>query len=150
MNNDSPQKRPRQGDFDATDLTNRFAQLLSSQHTAALAERSESSSSRSPPAAKPISRPSYSPLCQFPKIATQPEDPNSLQFRNLLVAVSVTPLKYENAGLLDHALARLPLERIWGEAEVDSQTYEAIAASQGGDVRPEWGYQDCVIKALLK
>ena len=155
---DALNQEPRPGAFDATDLTNRFAQLVSSKRMTALADRARSPSSgvQTPNLASDritpgtFGPPSYSSLRNLPKVATPPQDPNSLRFRNLLMAISMTPIKYENPGLLDEALALLPLERIWSEAEEDSQTYQAIAASQAENERAEWGYQDCVIMALLK
>jgi peptide-N4-(N-acetyl-beta-glucosaminyl)asparagine amidase len=161
MDDSVANKRPRQGEFDATELTSRFAQLVSSRRMTELAERSKSpavaSSLQSPPyGSRPAPSsssnipPSYSSLRNLPKVASPPQDPASIRFRNLLVAVSVTPLKYENPGLLDEALSVIPLETIWAEAEEESQILQAQAASIGENEKPEWGYQDCVIRSLLK
>lgn len=166
-----PQPRPRIHDvFNPSELTKQFEQLLRTRQLNTLAARrarlSSGSASPTPERAtsssRPLSRqslspsdsatvpPSYASLSNDQRVASPPQDSASLRFRNQLLTLSVGPTKYENPGLLDEALSLLPLDRIYGEAEDESQLLQAQANSIGENVKAEWGYQDCVVKALMR
>lgn len=167
--------QPAPNGYDASSLTHEFEQLMRTKRLNRLHEPSRShnntpspspmSSSAFPPpptrapppppslgtpAAAPSPKPSTTPsaLRGLPIMPSPPQEPASLKFYNLLKGLSVTPTKYENPGLLDEALSLIPLDRLYSEAEEESQIMQAQAASVGG--KPEWGYQDCVIRALLR
>lgn len=91
---------------------------------------------------------SYSPIRNMPLIPTAPTDPQSQQFRNKLRLLSETPCKWENPGLLDEALKAIPLERIYADADEESTRLQLHA--QSIKMKPQWAWQDCVIRALLK
>lgn len=163
-----PPPPPRRRPLDAAGLTQQFEQLLRTQRLNNLSDRSRSrSGSPAPSEHRPLSSssslsthhqlrhsaatpPSYSSLRNLPRIPSPPQDAASNRFKNFLLTLSVTPSKYENPGLLDEALAVIPLDRIYAEAEEESQVLQAQAASMGGNTKPQWGYQDCVIQALLR
>ena len=191
--NGPPQYRPpppppppdhNERDFNASELTTQFEQLLRTRRLNSLSTRSRSRSNsrespthsaatRTPSSHRPSSqhhdskhqyssRPpsqdrtpgtqthTYTSVRNLPKVASPPQDAASLQFRNRLITLAAMPTKFENPGLLDQALEKIPLERIYQEAEDESSLLQAQAASLGGNAKPEWGYQDCVIRALLK
>ncbi|KAJ5574373.1 Peptidase (PNG1) [Penicillium hispanicum] len=168
--------QPASTTYDATSLSREFEQLMRTKRFNQLQETSRSRAgsqspaprantsipppppSRAPPpppsplgasSPRPASQPASNPALRgLPIMPSPPQDPVSLKFFNLLKGLSVTPTKYENPGLLDEALCVIPLDRLYSEAEEESQIMQAQAASVGG--KPEWGYQDCVIRALLR
>lgn len=94
--------------------------------------------------------PSYSSLKNIPLVPTAPSDRQSLRFRSLLHSLANTPCRWENPGLLDEALLVVPLQRIYDEAQEEADLYLAEARSSGSHTKPAWGYQDCVIIALMR
>ncbi|RMD43926.1 hypothetical protein DV735_g1221, partial [Chaetothyriales sp. CBS 134920] len=150
-------------DFSAADLTSQFEQLLRNNRLNALEEQARSprtasprvaphdaqstpSHTSTPPARPQLSRPAT--YRSHPIIPYPPQDAASYKFRNLLMTLSQYPVKYENPGLLDRALTHVPLSQIYQEAEEEHSLMRALAESKGE--KAKWGYQDCVIKSLLR
>lgn len=106
--------------------------------------------SRDAPAPPMSPPPAYSSLKNMPVVPTAPNDHRSVRFRSMLMSLSNTPCKWENPGLLDEALAVVPLQSIYDEAQEESDLFAAEAASLGPHTKPAWGYQDCVVRALMK
>lgn len=127
----------------AKDLTDQFRRALSTKRMNTLTRQSTQQQSPNAP-------PSYRSLRNLPLVATAPSDRNSLRFRSMMLSLSNTPCRWENPGLLDEALRVVPLERIYDEAQEESDLYLAEAASLGPNTKPAWGYQDCVVRALMK
>ncbi|KAF1966985.1 hypothetical protein BU23DRAFT_308707 [Bimuria novae-zelandiae CBS 107.79] len=143
----------------AADLTERFRQVLSTKRMNELTSRSAQSRSASPaprdfgtPQPPPVQNapPSYSSLRNLPLVPEPPQDARSLRFKNMLHSLSNMPLRWENPGLLDEALRVVPLEQIYNEAEEESQILQAEAESLGSNKKAAWGYQDCVVRALMR
>ena len=160
---------PPKRNIDTHGLTTQFQELLRTRRLNDLADRSQrpiesptpsdytSIPPRPPsrhashtPTQPPNTLPAYSSLRNHPKIATAPQDAASFRFCSKLRLHSVRPTKYENPGLLDEALQVIPLDRIYNDAEDEHNLLQAQAASIGGNAKPEWGHQDCVVKALLR
>lgn len=139
----------------AHDLTARFRRVLSTKRMDTLSKRSRPQSSLPSDTLDPAAPrstqapPSYSSLRNLPLIPTAPTDRQSLKFRSMLISLSQTPCRWENPGLLDEALRVIPLERIYDAAQEESDLFLAEAASLGPNTKPAWGYQDCVVRALM-
>ena len=160
---------PPKRNIDTHGLTTQFQELLRTRRLNDLADRSQRSTESPEPSEytsippRPTSRhsshtptpppntlPAYSSLRNHPKIPMAPQDAASFRFYHKLRLHSVRPTKYENPGLLDEALQVIPLDRIYNDAEDEHNLLQAQAASMGGNAKPEWGHQDCVVKALLR
>lgn len=153
----------QQFDFNANDLSKQFEQLLSTRRLNELEEQvrgprtgtstpqrnpTQSQFETSPYPQRPVRPQPLSGYRSTPLVPCAPQDASSLKFRNMLLTLSVTPTKYENPGLLDEALTYVPFDRIYAEAEEEHNVMKGIAASVGR--KEEWGYQDCVMRSLLK
>ncbi|KAI0198281.1 hypothetical protein F4808DRAFT_263226 [Astrocystis sublimbata] len=155
----------RLGEEWAQDLRMKFQDLMSTRRlddirqargqgesATSYGRASSTSDSTSSNVQSPSKPPSYAYSRNLPLIPTAPDphDQQSQKTRSLLLALSETPTKYENPGLLDEALQLIPLEQIYQDAEEEAQVFAAEAESMGDGREPAWAYQDCVIRALLK
>ena len=86
----------------------------------------------------------------WPKFPRPPAEASQWQMQGKMRALSRIPLKYENPAYLDEALSVIPLNDVHREAEEESLLQQAQSLSLGQAERPQLGYQDCVIRALLR
>ena len=153
--------QPQHVDTDrlAADMTEQFRQVLSTKRMNELTSRSSQSRSSSPaprdfgtpqPPPSQSAPPTYASIRNIPLVPEAPRDARSLRFKNMLHSLSNMPVRWENPGLLDEALRVIPLEQIYNEAEEESQILQAEAESMSAGKKAAWGYQDCVVRALLR
>ncbi|EKG20373.1 Transglutaminase-like protein [Macrophomina phaseolina MS6] len=136
-------------------LTTRFHKMLSARRIEKLRNRLRSNLQASRdddggphPSSLP---PSYAAADRgIPLVPTQPWDARSIRFRKMLVSLSSVPTSWENPGLLDEALTLAPLDQLYAEAEEESQVFLAEAQSLGTGKKPAWGFQDCLIRAVMR
>lgn len=146
----------------AKELTEQFRQMLSTRRMNELSRQNlQSRESEVYPhidrdygtaiyTAPSSSRNSPSGLRNLPLMPEAPTSSRAQKFRSLLHGLSQLPLKWENPGLLDEALRVVPLQQIYNEAEEESNVYKVEAESLGPRNIAAWGYQDCVIRSLLR
>lgn len=144
----------------AAEMTDKFRSVLSTKRMNDLSTNVSHSRSASPAprdygTPQPPTQnapPSYSSLRNIPLVAQppNPSDLRSMRFRHMLLSLSQMPSRWENPGLLDEALRVVPLEQIYSEADEESQILQAEADSLGAGKKAAWGYQDCVVRALLR
>jgi peptide-N4-(N-acetyl-beta-glucosaminyl)asparagine amidase len=157
----SAQRAPQQNmDTDrlAAEMTEQFRQVLSAKRMNELTSRTQSRSSSPAPRdfgtpQPPPSQgapPTYASIKNIPLVPEAPRDARSFRFKNMLHSLSNMPVRWENPGLLDEALRVIPLEQIYNEAEEESQILQAEAESMSAGKKAAWGYQDCVVRALLR
>lgn len=134
-------------DAKARELTRRFREVLCARRTQKLFlwRRSAALASNTSE-----SRGYHGCILNIPIQARPPSNAKSRRWNNMLYSLSSMPMKWENAARLNKALQLVPLDQIYGEAEEESQIFLAEAHSLGPGKKPAWGYQDCIIRALLR
>lgn len=146
-----------------TGLTVNFRKMLSKKRTNVLRAQAllKRTAPQPPPYIESLQDPSsVQPSTIYPKSLLQtlplvpqaPSDTKSIRSKNVLYTFSTIPLKWEDPVLLDRALQVIPLERLYSEAEEACQVFKAEAESLQSlrsGVKPAWGYQDCVVRAVM-
>ncbi|SMQ52088.1 unnamed protein product [Zymoseptoria tritici ST99CH_3D7] len=88
-------------------------------------------------------------LTNIPREPLSPTTNKDLRFRKLLMSLSNSPCNWEDPVLLDAALAKIPLQYIYDQAQAKVDALQAVASLLGKVAKPAWGHQDCVIRALM-
>lgn len=86
----------------------------------------------------------------WPKIPIPPVEASVLRFQNSLHHYATTVLSHDNPVSCDEAMSVIPLHDIYREAENSHCLQIGAALSLGPTERPQWGYHDCAIYALLR
>jgi hypothetical protein len=140
----------------ARELTSKFRTLLSQNRLETLRNITAQPKSSIVEASPPFNHadepppPPYSAIRNIPFVPVKPVHASAVRCRAMLLSLSNMPLRWEHLGLLDEALQVIPLERIYQEAEEESQIFLVEANSLGNGMKPAWVYQDCVARALLR
>lgn len=80
----------------------------------------------------------------------RPESLGHSKFQHVLFTFGKAPMRWEDTELLDLALKEIDLTTIFSEAEDEHERFISQARSEGDDTKPEWGYQDCVVRAFSR
>lgn len=128
---------------EASALTRTFRETLSEARKAKLAKAFQ----KSPPL---LWNPSSPIIHNIPISPQQPQSQKSIRFKDLLWSLSSKPFQWNNPDLLDEALAQLPLDMLHRQAEKEFEIVRADAKAHSPARRPILGFEDCVIKALLR
>ncbi|KAF9632948.1 Transglutaminase-like protein [Lasiodiplodia theobromae] len=128
---------------EASALTRTFRENLSEARKAKLTK-----ARRTSPLSPLKSQPPI--IHNIPITPQQPQSQKSIRFKDLLWSLSSRPFQWNNPDLLDEALSQLPLEILHRQAEKEFEVVHADAKAHSPARRPILGFEDCVIKALLR